>query len=85
MKHFTIFAVATAALCLAGCAPKIYVIDRQTVLEQDAAGEWPDFEKLALRDSIQTTATALATTPPSASRQRLFRLLNGSVMKASNQ
>lgn len=31
-------------LCSA-CAPKIYLVDRQSILEQEANGEWPELDK----------------------------------------
>ena len=46
--------MASAIMNLIGCAPQIYLLDRQTVLEDEAAGEWPQFEKdLVLKSAAQ--------------------------------
>ena len=61
------------------CAPKIYVVDRQTVLEEEAAGEWPQFEKDLVRKSKAQGPTPFTKTPMNASRSRLYNVLNGEV------
>lgn len=62
---------------LSGCSPKIYLIDRQTVLEDEAAGEWPDFEKDILEQSKATGPTAFSKTGESIQKKRLYQVLNG--------
>lgn len=64
-------------MTLAACAPKIYVIDRQTVLEQEAAGEWPEFEKELTEKSVVSGPVPFSKTPASAERRRLYNVLNG--------
>lgn len=72
--------VFAAALVLSGCAPKVYVIDRQTVLEEEAAGHWPDFEKELLKKAKAAGPTLFSETPMSARRARLYNVLNGSTV-----
>ena len=69
-----------AAAAFGACSPKVYVIDRQTVLEEEAAGEWPDFESQTLQHSEASTPAPLAKTPITESKERLYRVLNGDVV-----
>ena len=66
--------VATA---LSACSPKIYVIDNQTVLEEEAAGSWPLFEKQVLDKAKAKGPTPLSQVPPNETRNRLYNVLNG--------
>jgi hypothetical protein len=68
------------AAAFAACSPKVYIIDRQTVLEEEAAGEWPDFETQSLQHSEASTPAPLAKTPVTESKERLYRVLNGDVV-----
>ena len=68
-------------LVLAGCIPKIYVIDRQTVLEDEAAGEWPEFESRLLGPGQARTPTPSARTRESERKARISRVLNGDVVE----
>lgn len=40
--HIKIFIIS---IFTCSCAPSIYLIDRQTVLEQQASGSWPELDK----------------------------------------
>jgi hypothetical protein len=66
-------------LAQAACTPKIYVIDRQTVLEEEAAGSWPDFEKEIIQGAKTSGPTPFQKIPPSQNRARLYNVLNGTV------
>jgi hypothetical protein len=70
-----------AVSALAACAPKVYVIDRQTVLEQESAGEWPEFEKDLYAKTPQSTATPLTSTKVSAAHARLYNVLDGELVE----
>ncbi len=69
--------LSLATLAATGCSPKIYVIDRQTVLEEEAAGEWPQFEKAIMQKSATGEATPFETVPVNARKRRLYNVLNG--------
>lgn len=40
LKIFSVFGF----LIFTACAPKVYVIDRTSILEEEAGGAWPDLE-----------------------------------------
>jgi hypothetical protein len=61
------------------CTPKVYVIDRQTVLQESAAGEWPQFEKTLVPQIKQKSPTKFSKSSPAEDERgkRLYRVLNG--------
>jgi len=67
------------------CVPKVYVIDRQTVLEDEAAGEWPEFERELLKKSKAHGPTPFSKVPTSKNRERLYNVLNGSLASGSEE
>lgn len=76
--------LSVIGLCvLVACTPKVYVIDRQTVLEEEAAGHWPQFEKDVLAGAKTAGPTPFPKIPPGTRRARLYNVLNGQVISAS--
>lgn len=69
--------VAVLAVTAPSCAIKIVKVDQQTVMEDEAAGEWPEFEKQIIQKSQSSTPTPFPTVAASARKQRLFNVLNG--------
>lgn len=68
-------------LLLGACSPKVYVIDRQTVLEEEAAGEWPEFEKSLLEQAADYQPTPFPKTAISQGRNRLYNVINGQLVR----
>lgn len=60
-----------------GCSPKVYVIDNQTVLEEEAAGQWPQFEKQIIDKAKAKGPTPISQVPLDAHRERLYNVMNG--------
>jgi hypothetical protein len=75
--------VTVLTIAFMGCSPKFYVIDRQTALEEEAAGEWPDFETQELKHAEAATPAPLAKTPINESKERLYRVLNGDIVSGN--
>lgn len=67
---------------LSGCAPKIYIIDRQTVLEQEAAGHWPEFEKEMFEKGVANGPTPFGKAQDDSRRAKLLTILNGDLSDA---
>lgn len=82
MKSQLLFYVGALLLATA-CSPKIYVIDRQTVLEQEAAGQWPQFEKDLVNRLKAQGPTPLQQVPINAQRARLYNVLNGELTSSN--
>jgi|AntRauTorcE11897_2_1112592.scaffolds.fasta_scaffold10330_2 hypothetical protein len=60
MKPLAALVLLLASLALSGCAnflnslvPDVYLVDRHTVMEADAAGDWPELEQ-RLRADLNT-------------------------------
>jgi hypothetical protein len=68
--------VAALALMGAACSIKVYRVDQQTVLEDEAAGEWPEFEKEILGKTQASTPTPFPTIGVSERKARLYNVLN---------
>jgi hypothetical protein len=69
-----------ASTLFAHCSPKIYLIDRQTVLEEEAAGEWPEFEKEWLEKSKSQGPTPFPKAEMNARDRRHYHVLNGELV-----
>jgi hypothetical protein len=82
-KHQLTFTFILISVSLAACSPKFYLNDRQTVLEEEAAGEWPDFEKALLERSKATGPTPFVKTENSTKRNKLYQVLNGEMTNQS--
>ncbi|MCB0355799.1 MAG: hypothetical protein KDD40_02270 [Bdellovibrionales bacterium] len=66
------------AFTLVACAsPQIYVIDRQTVMEAEAAGDWPIVESDLLKVSEKSGPTFFARDTDNKKDKRLHNILNG--------
>ncbi len=67
------------SISICSCAPKVYIIDRQTVLQEQAAGEWPEFEKTLLPKikHKKTVKFSKSSEAENKKDQRLYRVLNG--------
>lgn len=69
----------TLVLQLPACIspPDIYLIDRHTVMEAEASGEWPQLEQRFRQQVPAMGPTDLAKEPSQRRRERAFRILNG--------
>jgi hypothetical protein len=67
-------------LASTACTPRIYVIDRHTIMEDEAAGEWPKFEKELLDKSAATGPTPFPKTASGPGEQRVYNVLNGEMV-----
>lgn len=80
---FKVVGLFLFAIFFVGCSPKIYVIDRQTVFEEESAGSWPSFDQALIDAAKKPGPTAFAKVPKSARRERLFSVLNGTMSVCS--
>lgn len=67
-----------SALSLSACVslPDVYLVDRHTVMETEASGEWPKLEQRFRKEALKMGATDLAKEPDNQRRERAFRTLN---------
>jgi hypothetical protein len=77
IRFASFFVGMTLTLGASSCAPRVILLDRQTVLEEEAAGDWPDFEA-RLRDSAKVAgAEPFPSVDQSAAKRRRATVLNG--------
>lgn len=71
-------AITLSTLILPGCItlPDVYLIDRQTVMEAEASGEWPQLEERFRKQVPAKGPVDLAKEPSQKRRDRAFRVLN---------
>ena len=70
-----IFTVVSLSACVN--LPDVYLVDRHTVMEEEASGEWPELESRFREQAVKNGPTNLAKEPMEQRRERAFRVLNG--------
>lgn len=65
--------------------PDVYLIDRHTVMEEEASGEWPELESRFRQQAVKNGPTNLAEEPMERRRERAFRVLNGEFSMAGHE
>jgi hypothetical protein len=59
------------------CTAKVYVIDRHTVMEDEAAGVWPEFDREISDKAKEPGPTAFQKADVNTKQKRLYNVLNG--------
>lgn len=77
MKWLNVVGLSVLLAALTSCTAKVYVIDRHTIMEDEAAGEWPNFEKDLLTNAKEMGPMPFSKTELSARKGRLYNVLNG--------
>lgn len=74
-----IIMVGLAAILLSACVtlPDVYLVDRHTVMESEASGEWPELEQRFKKQSLSKGPVNLAKEPTERRRDSAFNMLNG--------
>ncbi len=74
--HIMVAGMAMALLC-AGCAPSVYIIDRPTRLEAEAAGQWPDLEEATELRSLSLEPQRLPASKKKVETKKPYRIIAG--------
>lgn len=78
-KFFSFFLSLATLVAVCGlstaCAPKVYVIDRATLLEEESGGEWPQIDELQRKKLLKTSPAALKSLDGSTQKEKLTRIL----------
>lgn len=71
------------SLCvfLSSCVRAIYVVESSTVLENESAGEWPDFEKTMLKKLKKEGPAFYEKGDSSLRRKRALNNINGELIR----
>lgn len=81
----------TASLSLSGCAnflsslvPDVYLVDRHTVMEADAAGDWPQLEE-RLRADLNKGPQPFTGLDEQLEQEAAFRVLDDEYVSSDDQ
>lgn len=69
--------IVISAAFASGCAPTLYLIDRPTMLEEQAAGEWHDLEKDAETAAVRSKPEPIPASEMGRGDERVLQTLPG--------
>lgn len=91
MKRLAALALIATSLSLTGCAnflsslvPDVYLVDRHTVMEADAAGDWPQLEE-RLRADLNPGPQAFTRLDEQLEEEAAFQLLDDEYVSGQEQ
>ncbi|MFY7930112.1 MAG: hypothetical protein ACOVS5_14665 [Oligoflexus sp.] len=70
---------------LSACIPDVYLIDRQTVLELEASGEWPELDRKFQTESLQAGPLPLEQTRDRIEERQIFSMTHADQEKTDQQ
>ncbi|MBC7530765.1 MAG: hypothetical protein H7318_04240 [Oligoflexus sp.] len=80
MRFLSLLAL-TSTLLLTACVPDIYLIDRQTVLELEASGQWPELDQKYKEAALKPGPAALEKTRDSIESRQIFSMTHDDKVK----
>lgn len=85
-----LFFIGLLSLMFTGCSglinklvPDVYLVDRHTLMEADAAGEWPELESRLIKQGIKSASEPYAGLNEQLDEQTSFRALNAEYAQPS--
>lgn len=69
---------------ITSCVPDVYIIDRHTVMEEEAAGDWPEFDKIFYQNVKTAGPTGFPEEPETKRKKRVKTVLNGELTLGKN-
>jgi len=74
-KNFKLHLACISILwCFASCTPSIYLIDRQTVLELEASGDWQELDANFHNQEVASGPLPLEKTRERIDRRQVFNI-----------
>ena len=87
-----LFLIGFLTLMFTGCSglinklvPDVYLVDRHTLMEADAAGEWPELETRLAEQGIKNASEPYAGIDEQLDEQAGFLALNSEYAKPSTK
>jgi len=62
------------ASLLIACVPDVYLIDKQTVLETQASGQWPELDRIFYEQAVSAGPAPLEKTANRQDSRQLFQM-----------
>lgn len=69
---------------LSGCLPDVYLIDRQTVLELEASGDWQELDAKYQAEALSQGPIPLEETTDKVENRQIFSMTHADLEKAAN-
>ncbi len=69
-----IFTFLILGWLLTSCVPDVYLIDRQTVLELEASGDWPELDKEFQKKQLSAGPLPLEKTEDAVEKRQIFTM-----------
>lgn len=63
------------------CVPDLYLIDRQTVLELEASGQWPELDRKYKEMAVRSGPAPLESTRDTVESRRIFSMTHDDKVK----
>ncbi|RYZ56435.1 MAG: hypothetical protein EOP07_12490 [Proteobacteria bacterium] len=81
MMKILSLALLASTLLLTACVPDIYLIDRQTVLELEASGTWPELDQKYKDAALKPGPVALEKTRDTIESRQIFSMTHDDKVK----
>lgn len=65
--------------CLSACVPNVYLIDRPTLMEEEAAGDWPDLGQTLEKKEVSKHPVPLTPQQMKRKDERVTQTLLGDI------
>ena len=78
MRYFELILCISLAGCLTVQAPPL--LDRHTVMESEAAGEWPELDSVFTQEIVITGPVPMQKEPTSNKKKRVYSIINGDLV-----
>ena len=85
LKTSISIAIVIGMTVLSACAPKIYVMDRPTVMEEEASGSWPNFTKDLKKNALSKGPTFFPKEKENNKKARVYNILNGDLTSKNQE
>lgn len=74
VNHLNTVGLTLVSVMLWGCSPSIHLIDRQTILEIEASGDWQELDRKFQDQEVASGPLPLEKTKTKGDRGRVFSM-----------
>jgi hypothetical protein len=74
INHLNTLSLAVISATLWGCSPSIHLIDRQTILEIEASGDWQELDRKFQDQEVASGPLPLEKTKTKGDRRKVFSM-----------
>jgi hypothetical protein len=74
-----------SAFFISGCLPDVYLIDRQTVLELEASGDWEELDQAFQKQALNPGPQPLESTSDLVEQRQIFSMTHSDHEKKKSE